>query len=108
MLSLHIQFPFVTFDQNGVCDVCHFAKHKRLSYNLSSNKALIPYDLLHFDIWGPISIQSSHGHKYFLTVVDDYRCFTWIILLKTKGEAREQVQNLIKMLEVNMKLKLKL
>lgn len=66
-----------------------------------------PYELLHFDNLGPISIQSIHLNKYFLIVVDDYSRFTWIILLKTKGEAREQVQNIIKMLELQHDAKIK-
>lgn len=72
MLSLHSEFPFVSVDSKAVCDVCHYARHKRLPYSLSHNKAAKPYDLIHFDIWGPLSIQSIHGHTCFLTAVDDY------------------------------------
>lgn len=79
-----------------------------MPYNLSSSKALRPYELLHLDIWGHISVLSIHGHKYFLTTIDDYSRFTFIILLKTKGQAREQVQNLTKMLEMQNDAKIKI
>jgi len=37
------------------------------------------------DIWGPLAITYVDGHKYFLTVVDDFSRHTWIFLLKTKS-----------------------
>jgi len=43
------------------------------------------------DIWGPFSQSSIRGHKYFLTIVDDFSRFTWIVLLKSKGEVRTHI-----------------
>jgi hypothetical protein len=40
-----------------------------------------------------------HGHKYFLTVVDDFSRFTWLILLKGKHEVAAQVQHFIHLVE---------
>jgi hypothetical protein len=97
--ALQSHFPFIFHDSSAVCDVCHFAKHKRLPFVNSSNKAIKPYDLIHFDIWGPISIKSLHNHSYFLTAVDDHTRFTWLTLMKTKSEARNHVQNFIKLIE---------
>jgi hypothetical protein len=85
---LQSKFPFVSHDSDAVCDVCHFAKHRKL-----------PFDLIHFDIWGPISVKSVHHHSYFLTAVDDYSRYTWLILMKSKSEARTHVQNFIKFVE---------
>jgi hypothetical protein len=51
--------------------------------------------LLHFDIWGPLSIASVHNHRYFLIIVDDFSRYTWLILLKTKVEVSLHVQNFI-------------
>ena len=91
MISINSEFPFIVVDPKVVCDVCHYARHKKLPYNASLNKADSPYELLHFDIWGPISIQSIHGHSYFLVVVEDFSHFTWIILLKSNGEVRQYI-----------------
>lgn len=41
------------------------------TFPLSSSVNLHAFDLVHVDIWGPLSIPSFHGHKYFLTIVDD-------------------------------------
>jgi hypothetical protein len=96
---LHTKFPYVIIDQNGVCDICHLAKQKKLPYSSSFNKADAAYDVIHLDIWGPISIKSIHGFSYFLTAVDDYSRFTWIILMKNKSETRQHVVNLVKMIK---------
>ena len=69
------QFP--AFRSTGrISDVCHFAKPKRLSFPISTSKSKKCFDLIHVDIWGPYSIPSIHGHKYFLTIVDDYSRYT--------------------------------
>jgi len=47
-----------------------------------------------------------HGHKYFLTALDDFSRFTWIILFKSKSEAREQVQIKQNLLKINIKFTL--
>jgi hypothetical protein len=73
------QFPFVNVDHSSVCDICHLARLKKLPYKLSVNKASTCGELIHFDIWGPNAIESIHGHKYFLTAIDDFSRFTWVI-----------------------------
>jgi hypothetical protein len=103
MLLLKTIFPFITVDNNGVCDVCHFSRHKKLPYNVSTNKAVAPFELIHLDIWGPIPTKSMHNHAFFLTAVDDYSRFTWIILMKHKSETRQHVIDFVKMIETQYK-----
>jgi len=88
-------FPFVHVDSKATCDVCHFAKHRKLPFPESCNKAEKPFELIHFDICGPISISSIHNHSYFLTVVDDFSRYTWITLMKSKSETRQHVIDFI-------------
>lgn len=57
MHALHSIFPFIIVDKKFACDVCHFAKHKRLHYHSSFNKLKEPFDIVHFDIWSPIAIK---------------------------------------------------
>jgi len=65
MKSLQYLFPFVHVHSKATCDVFHFAKHRKLPFSESCNKAEKPFELIHFDIWGPISISSIHNHSYF-------------------------------------------
>jgi len=44
---------------------------------------------------------SVHGHKYFLTIVDDFSRFLWVILLKTKAEVSMHVKNFIQLIETH-------
>jgi len=53
------------------------------------------FDLIHVDVWGPYSIPSTHGHKYFLTIVYDYSRYTWIFLLKQKSEVVKILKNFV-------------
>jgi hypothetical protein len=73
------------------CDICHLAKQRKLPYDLSYSRASHCLELLHMDIWGPFSTPTPHGHKYFLTIVDDFSRFTWIILMKAKSETASKI-----------------
>jgi len=66
------KFPFVKYNKSFICDICHFAKQKRLPFSLSVSKSKKCFDLIHVDVWRLYSLSSIHGHKYFLTIVDDY------------------------------------
>jgi hypothetical protein len=102
------EFPFLVADCDSVCDICHLARHKKLPYKLSVNKATTCGELIHFDIWGPNSIHSIHGHIYFLTAVDDFSRFTWVILLKSKSEVSLLVQQFITMIEKQFSVSVKI
>ncbi|XP_004516485.1 uncharacterized protein [Cicer arietinum] len=52
--------------------------HKRLPFPNSTTIADCCFDLIHMDIWGPFSMPSILGYKYFLTVVDEKSRFCWL------------------------------
>ncbi|KAL6319103.1 hypothetical protein AAG906_001576 [Vitis piasezkii] len=60
---------------NFKCDTCILAKSHRASYPLSMNKSMIPFDLIHSDVWGPSPVTTSSGHRWFVIFVDDYEVF---------------------------------
>jgi hypothetical protein len=102
------QFPFIHFNKARIpCDVCHFSKQKKLPHFSSITKTTHIFDILHADIWGPYSHTSILGHKYFLTLVDDFSRFTWVILMKSKGETRKHLTNFISFVETQFDTKLK-
>jgi len=92
-------FPSLSFDSQTTCDMCHFARQKKLPFSLSSSVASNKFELLHFDIWGPLVVPSVHNHKYFLTILDDYSRFVWIVLLKSKFEVSQHVKKFITLVE---------
>ena len=56
------------------------------------------FDLVQMDIRGPFSIQSYTGHSYFLTIVDDHSCCTWLYMMKNKSETRVHMQAFYEMI----------
>ena len=78
-----------------VCTPCHLAKQHKLPFPLNKTSSDHVFDLVHMDIWGPLNVHSLHGHKYFLTVVDDHSRYTWIHLMKSKNETRDYMQRFV-------------
>ena len=55
--------------------------------SLRVNKlAFAPFELVHYDVWGPCLVLSSNGFKYFVTFVDDFFCVTWLYLMKSRSK----------------------
>ena len=64
-------------------------------------------ELLHCDLWGPISVPTMRSQHYFLTIVDDYIRYTWIYLLKYKAETKESLIKFIKFIQEHTEKKVK-
>jgi transposase InsO family protein len=69
-----------------VCDACELAKHTRSTYPSIGLRSCDPFMLIHSDVWGPCSITSVSGFKWFATFIDCYSLMTWIYMLKHKNE----------------------
>lgn len=50
ILSLHKHLPFINIDKDSVWDICHYAKHREIPFQLSVNKVNKWFVLIHFDI----------------------------------------------------------
>ena len=46
-----------------------------------------PLELLHIDLFGPISIANLSGKYYGYVIMDDYSKYTWVHFLRSKNEA---------------------
>ncbi|KAL6337510.1 hypothetical protein AAG906_037103 [Vitis piasezkii] len=73
------------------CNVCPLAKQRCLPYTSLNKRCSSTFDLLHLDIWGPFSVGSVEGYKFFLTIVDDYSRVTWVYMLKNKSEVQKYI-----------------
>ena len=73
--------------KDGVCSGCVLGKHHQDSFDKRASwHALVPLELVHSDLCGPLSSASFFGFKYFLTFIDDYSRCTWVYFLKLKSE----------------------
>ncbi|CAI7817793.1 unnamed protein product, partial [Closterium sp. NIES-54] len=45
-----------------------------------------PLQTLHMDVWGPARVSGQIRERYFLLVVDDYKSYTTVFPLRSKGQ----------------------
>ena len=58
-------------------------------------------------MWGPYSLSSIHGQKYFLTIVDDYSRYTWVFPLKQKSEVVKILENFVVFIQTQFETPIK-
>ena len=51
-------------------------KQPTLSFSNSNSLCDTPFDLIHYDIWGPAPCTTVNGYRYFVLFIDDYSRFT--------------------------------
>ena len=87
--SLNKLYPDVFKDVDRhklVCDACELGKHTRSTYPSIGLRSCEPFMLIHSDVWGPCSVTSLSGFKWFVTFIDCYTYMTWIYMLRGKHE----------------------
>ena len=62
-----------------------------------------PIELIHLDVWGQYSIPLIHGHKYFLTIVDEYSRYMRIFISKQKSEIVKTLENFVVFVKQNLR-----
>ncbi|GJZ44804.1 putative ribonuclease H-like domain-containing protein [Tanacetum coccineum] len=55
---------------------------------------------LHMDLCGPMRIASINGKRYVLVIVYDNSCYTWVLFLRSKDEAPEEIKTFLKKITV--------
>ena len=66
-------YPEFRFLSSLNCDSWQFIKSHRLSSSPRVDKrAIAPFELVHYDIWGPCPVVSQTCFRYFVTFVDDH------------------------------------
>jgi len=88
-------FPYISFYDNKLCDVCHYAKQHKHSFTHNNTRTEHIFDMIHVDMCGRFGTTSMHGHKFFLTIVDDHSRFTWVYPMTTKSKTRNALSRFI-------------
>ncbi|KAI3815350.1 hypothetical protein L1987_15015 [Smallanthus sonchifolius] len=100
--------PKLRFTIADDCMPCKKGKQQRKSHKPKlQNPIDTPLELLHMDLFGPISIRSIGGKSFCLVVTDDFSRFSWVHFLGTKDETSDILQYLILSLESLCKLKVR-
>lgn len=85
------------------CITCIKAKHSRKPFKkqkLQNSRKVL--DLVHTDLCGPMPIPSLGGHKYFMTIIDDFSRKIFLYPLKNKSEAFEKFEDFFNLIENQM------
>ena len=93
---------------NKLCTSCVVGKHHRTPFPKSSSFRVIePLELIHTNIYGPISPPTIGGSRYFLLIIDDYSRLTWVVILQCKSDAFEAFKRFKNLVETEKGLKVK-
>ena len=47
---------------------------------------MVPFALIHSDVWGPSPVTTYAGIRWFVTFVDDCTRMTWLYVMKHKSD----------------------
>lgn len=111
-LNLILQGLNLYCNKHFTCNSYDVAKSHRTPLPLSTNKSILPLQLLHADVWGLAKVTTPLGCRFYLLIVDDFSRFSWLFLIKNKSDVlsmftdfQRQVENLfstkIKVLRTN-------
>ena len=77
-------------------------KNIRKPFPQTDHKSKEPLDLVHSDVYRPVSVHSFSGYSYCVTFIDDYSRKTWIYFLKAKLEVFERFQEFKTLMEIQI------
>ena len=89
-LPLFIAHRFFAVVPHDACAKGKLVKSSFKSKDMISTSR--PLELLHMDLFGPISIPSLSKKKYVYVIVDDFSRYTWTLFLQYKEEAFENCE----------------
>lgn len=84
ILNKHKSISVSKFSDSKICQYCVFGKHIKLPFNDSLSTTMLPFDIIHSDLWTSL-ILSSGGHRYYILFLDDYTNFLWTYPITNKS-----------------------
>jgi transposase InsO family protein len=98
----------VHFEKDMICSACQAGKqvgahhpHKNI---MTTDR---PLELLPMGLFGSIAYISIDGSKYYLVIVDDYSCFTWVFFLQEKSQTQETLKRFLRRAQNEFGLRIK-
>ena len=94
--------------ENFDCVSCQLGKQTALPFNTSESISIDIFDLIHSDVWGPSSVSSIGGSRYFVVFLNDYYRYNWIFNMKHRFELFEVYCNFAKIVETQFSKRIKI
>jgi hypothetical protein len=106
-LQLVRSVPDIDYHSDALCGACHKGKIVKSTFKfkdiVSTCRSL---ELLHIDLFGPVSTASIYGSTYGLVIVDDYSRWTWVKFLRTKDDTYDVFSNFCTQVQSEKELKI--
>ncbi|GJT44395.1 putative ribonuclease H-like domain-containing protein [Tanacetum coccineum] len=100
--------PSNIFENDHTCVACQKGKQHKASCKTKSVSSIDkPLQMLHMDLFGPVSVRSLNKKMYCLVVTDDYSRFSWGFFLATKDETSEILKTFITGIENQLEHRVK-
>src|SRR5439155_1827611 len=80
----------ITDNTKELCASCEPAKSKQQISREPQRRATAPFERIHTDVLGPVTIPSLAGYRYALIFIDDYSRYRWIYFCLRKSEVATQ------------------
>ncbi|GKB33533.1 putative ribonuclease H-like domain-containing protein [Tanacetum coccineum] len=88
--------PSKVFINDHTCVACKKGKQHKASCKAKLERTIRkPLELLHMDLFGPVSVDSINKKRYCLVITDDFSRFSWVFFLAIKDETSEILCNFI-------------
>ncbi|GJR58121.1 putative ribonuclease H-like domain-containing protein [Tanacetum coccineum] len=101
--------PSKVFMNDHTCVACKKGKQHKASCKAKLERTIRkPLELLHMDLFGPVSVDSINKKRYCLVVTNDFSRFSWVFFLATKDETSEILCKFIIGLENQLNHKVKI
>ncbi|GJW07972.1 putative ribonuclease H-like domain-containing protein [Tanacetum coccineum] len=94
--AIWLRFTFQEYSKLDHLLSCRKGKQHRASCKKIEERTVRePLELLHMDLFGPVSVESVNRKKYCLVVTDDCSKFSWVFFLAYKDETYDMLHDLI-------------
>ena len=98
--------PNFSLDFN-FCEHCVYGKHNRVSFPSGAKRENKILELVHSDVFGPMSVPSLGKSVYYVSFIDDFSRNTWIYFLRKKSEVFDRFKEFKALVENQTEKKIK-
>jgi len=78
--------PGIKYCKLDLCKFCIMGRQHRVAFSTSQHKTKCFLDLIYTDVWGPSSVASIGGARYYVTFIDNFSRKVWVCFLKQKSK----------------------
>ena len=86
---------------------CVYGKHNRVSFPSGAKRANKILQLVHSDVFGPVSVPSLGKSLYYVSFIDEFSRNTWIYFLRKKSEVFDKFKEFKALVENQIEKKIK-